>query len=258
MAQETISHEGLFQGAPAHWGANFTKTIHSKPTASIDPAKTTLPGGYTVVVTGAGKGLGEYIAKAYVEAKASNVIITSRTASNLEKVKRELEDIASKSGRSVKVTVCPGDASKPESYLEVKRLLENQYGGRLDCLVCNAGGGNMVTGWEKHLHKTDTNEWDDVTYLNYLGPFYAAKHLIPLMLNTPGAGKTLINISSGASHLNSLSPNAYNISKLALNRLTENIGENYEGEGLVAIALNPGIVMTPGADPLPEFMKARK
>lgn len=42
-------------------------------------------------------------------------------------------------------------------------------------------------------------------------------------------------------------PHSYAIAKLALNRLTQDLGENYTDEGLTAIALHPGGVLTPGA-----------
>lgn len=77
--------EDLIAGrnVPVHWGMNFTK-IHNTPGPAIDPTKVTFPSHYTVVVIGAGKGIGEYIAKAYAQAKASRILITSRTATDLD------------------------------------------------------------------------------------------------------------------------------------------------------------------------------
>ena len=250
MAEEIFAH------APAHWGAQFTKTIHQKPSDSIDPSKVTLPDGYVVVVTGAGKGIGEYIAKAYAEAKASDIIITSRTASDLDRVKGALENIAEKSGRNIRVATLAGDAKDVQSYVQIKDLVEKDFGGRIDCLVCNAGGGKMNNSWGAQIHTTATDEFDDMTALNHRGAYYAAKHLIPLLLNPQSKGKTLINISSGAAHMTSITPHAYCTAKLALNRLSQHIGESYTEEGLTCVALHPGTVLTPGAEGLPEEFKA--
>ena len=169
-------------------------------------------------------------------------------------MKAELEDIAARGGRTVKISIYIGDATKPESYQDINKLLETEYNGRLDCLVCNAGSSDMVSGWGK-LHDTDVEDFAGITNLNYLGPYYAARYLIPMMLNSQSLGRTVINVTSGASHVLGMGPVAYSVSKLALNRLTQAIGESYAEEGLVAIALHPGAVMTPGAEQMPDMIK---
>lgn len=247
--------EKLADMLPAHVGFKFTKTIHQKAKASTDPGKVTLPKGYTVAIIGAGKGIGEHIAKAYVAAKASNVIITARTASDLDKVKKELQDLAKQTGSSLNVSTCACDATKPESYVQIKSLIEKEYGGRLDCLVYNAGGAPGKTVFEDKIHLMADADWTNTTDLNYHGAFYAAKYLIPVLLNPQSIGKLLINITSGASHLINFGPKSYNIAKLAENRLTQLIGETYVEEGLVAVAVHPGATATPGSSDTPDYMK---
>lgn len=80
-----------------------------------------------------------------------------------------------------------------------------------------------------------------------MSAYYMAKFLIPLMLKPPSIGKTIINISSAASHMTVGGPHSYGFAKLALTRLTQDIGENYVDEGLTAIALHPGAVLTEGS-----------
>lgn len=175
-------------------------------------------------------------------------MIVSRTASKLNRVAEDLKAIASSQGREINVLVHVGDVSKPETSKEVAELLNSECGGRLDCLVCNAGAGVSGTNiWTKHIHDTFVDGYEYTTKLNYLSAYYAAKYLIPLMLKPQSTGKTIINISSAGAHVTQMHPHAYSIAKLALTRLTQDIGENYADEGITAIALHPGGVMTPGA-----------
>lgn len=243
------------QAPPPHFGSQFTKTIHEQPNEAIDPFKTSLPEGYTVLITGSGKGIGEYVARAYAQAKASNIIITARTGSDLDRVRQSLEDIAKGHGRPINVRTVPSDASKLETYKDLKVILEKDFNGRLDCLVNNAGSIGSLSGFRARLHETDPEEHAALFELNYLGPMYAMQQLIPLMLNEQSKGRLIVNVSSAASHMVSNSPMAYNSSKFALNRLNQHVGENYTADGLVSIALHPGGVKSPQAENVPDWMK---
>ena len=103
--------------APPHFGTKFTPTIHSRPHESINPSKVTLPDGYTVLVIGAARGIGEYIARAYAQAKATNLVLTARTAADLDRVKGLLEDIAAENETSARVETMPSDASKESTFV---------------------------------------------------------------------------------------------------------------------------------------------
>jgi len=243
--------------APADWGGNFTKTIHQSPNSTVDPGKVTLPDGFTVVVTGAGKGLGEYIAKAYVQARASAIIITSRTASDLDRVKGELEKIASDNGQSLRVFTIVGDASKEEHYREIKHVLEAKHGSRLDCLINNAGTIGSYKGFTERLTDTSSEDMKRMIDLNYLGPCYSMQYLIPLMLNKESSGKTIVNITSMAAH-GSRGLIGYGTSKIALNRVTQHVGESFAEEGLVCVALHPGGVLSDSGQKMPESFQASK
>lgn len=238
-----------FSQAPAHWGLNFTKTTHTAPSESIKPSKVALPPGYTVLITGGGKGVGENIAKAFVQAKASNVIITSRTEADLVRVKSELETLAQKSEHSIRVAYEVQDATKSASYSKLRDVLQDDFEGRLDCLVTNAGPGSIDSLWTPNIEDTDHAEWDRSIAINFTAAYYAAKFLVPLMLRAPSSGKTIVNVSSSAAHCagGNMMPASYSIGKLALNRLTQTLGENYRAQGLVVVAVHPGTVATPGA-----------
>jgi NAD(P)-dependent dehydrogenase (short-subunit alcohol dehydrogenase family) len=243
---------------PAHLGNALTKTLHTEPNTSTDPSKVTLPEGYTVIVTGAGKGIGQYIARAYAQARASNIIITARTSSDLDQVRSELEQIAQTNGTAITVRTFASDASKLETFQELRSIVEKDFGGRLDCLINNAGRIGSNSGFNR-LDKTDPLEHAQLFELNYLGPMYAMQQLIPVMTRPENKGRLIINITSMAAHMaNNRVPVAYAASKHALNRLTQHVGETYQDEGLNCIALHPGGVMSYSAQFVPDAMKASK
>ena len=240
---------------PSHLGNKITNKLHTEPNASTDPSKVSLPEGYTVLITGAGKGIGQYIARAYAQAGASNIIITARTASDLEQGKSDLESIAKTKGSTVVVRTLASDASKLETFQELRSIIEKEFDGRLDCLVNNAGRLGSNEGFNR-LDKTDPLEHAQLFELNYLGPMYAMQQLIPVMIQPQSKGRLIINITSMAAHMTSKVPIAYGASKHALNRLTQHIGESYQDEGLNCIALHPGGVKSYSAQFVPEAMKA--
>ncbi|KAF2484083.1 hypothetical protein BDY17DRAFT_294946 [Neohortaea acidophila] len=240
-----MDYDALAKLLPPHVGMLFTDTIHHTLDPAIDPANAALPDGYTVLVIGAGGGIGEYIAKAFVKAKASNVIITGRSPENLARVKGELEEMASRRGSTVHVSTEPGDASREETYPKLKQLLQDRYGGRLDCTVCCAGNITSINEFAP-LPDFPCENFLQTMHINLFGPFYAARHLLPLMLQPPSTGKLFINIVSIAAHLTGLSPISYNIAKLAQTRLSQQLGETYADQGLVVIAMHPGSTRTPG------------
>jgi NAD(P)-dependent dehydrogenase (short-subunit alcohol dehydrogenase family) len=233
----------LKPGNSSERSSGVTKTRHTEPSPSTDPSKVSLPDGYTVIITGAGKGIGQYIARAYAQAKASNIIITARTASDLEQAKSDLERIAKTNGTSVNVRTLASDASKLETFQELRSIIEKEFTGRLDCLVNNAGMLGSNSGFNR-LEDTDPLEHAKLFELNYLGPMYAMQQLIPVMTQPQSKGRQIINITSMAAHMTNRVPIAYAASKHALNRLTQHVGESHQQEGLNCIALHPGGVMS--------------
>ncbi len=85
-------------------------------------------------VTGAGKGLGFYIALSYAKANVTGLVISSRTTSDLDALTAEIQEV--NSNVDILAQVC--DTTKDE---DVKKLFEatKERFGRLDVCVANAG-----------------------------------------------------------------------------------------------------------------------
>ncbi|KAJ9607170.1 hypothetical protein H2200_008242 [Cladophialophora chaetospira] len=240
---------------PEHYGINFTKTLHQKAEGPTLPENNQCSD-YFVVVTGAGKGLGVYIALAYARAGAKGICISSRTQSDLDSLEKQLKEVNPK--LEILSEIC--DTTKADVVKALAEKVKQKWGGRLDVAIANAG---VIS---KYLHDTDpktgekTNrrlpkgiiEDDDfqrVIDINLLGSYYVAKYFTPLLIasENPSTVRSYIVLTSLASQVteSSFVPTAYNIAKLANNRMVEHMAQDHKAEGLLAFAVHPGAVLTP-------------
>lgn len=248
----TMVHVGSLPASiPKHWGADFTPTQHRSLTPSIDPTKVKLPPSFTVLITGAGKGFGASTALSYAQAGASAIIIVARTLSDLEGVSKQINEISP----STKVLCVPCDVTKEDQVIDLAKKVKERF-NRLDVLINNAGKGvsfladDSVAGGKRFpcdFIEGSSDEFRDCFELNFFGTYLCVRHLLPLIIATEGGAKAIINIVSGAVHLASafLSPIPYNISKLAIVRMSQFLDDSHrERHGVVCYALHPGMCFT--------------
>lgn len=193
-------------------------------------------GGKVALITGAGAGIGEAIAKLFAREGAA-VVLTGRRKHELERVARDIERAA---GKAVGVAGSVTDDAHPEAAVAQARAV---FGG-LDVLVNNAGVGDFG----KRLHETDDATWRQVLDVNLSGAFRMAKAAIPAMLKRGGGA--IINISSIASLVGIPLLPAYAASKGGLDALTRAIAVDYAPDKIRCNVVCPGLIDTPMAAPL--------
>ena len=110
--------------------------------------------GETAVVTGAGRGIGEGIAKVLASAGA-RVVCAARRA---DEIKRVAEDINAAGGRAA---ACVTDVTDAQAVQDLADFAVSEFGG-LHMWVNNAGGSSV----QRALHKLDREEWDRTLLLN--------------------------------------------------------------------------------------------
>lgn len=239
----------------AKYGLNFTSTLHDRPQGPTLPENNEVDSPFVVVITGAGKGLGYHIALAYARAGASGITISSRTESDLERLSKELLSINPK----LEVLVQAADTSKEDDIRKLALAVEKRFGGRLDVVVANAGVSSAYlykrdpdTG-ERKINRlprgvTEDDDAARVININVVGTYLTARYLMPIMVSdtNPSKARTFIAISSASSLFENSqrAPTAYNISKIAVNRLVENIQGDHDKDGVLAFSIHPGAVHT--------------
>lgn len=221
---------------------NFTTKLNSSPPDSLAPSTQKLPSPFVVAIIGGSRNIGAATALAFAQAGASGLVLTASTNSlMLNETKKKVE--AAASSPDLKVTVLAADIGDPTSAKLISDTIGSSY-GRLDLLVNNAA---IVSTDESAFNKLDAiniDQFQNTMQVNYIGKIALIQSLLPLLLQSHNGAKTIVNVTSAMSHFASMGSIGYNISELAINRLTEAVAETYGAEGVLAYAVHPGIVAT--------------
>lgn len=190
--------------------------------------------GMTILVTGAGRGIGRVAARMFAASGAT--VIGADWKAGLVGAEAEASGGDSSSGRVV-WTVCD---MRKEEQVKAAVSLAVRSTGRLDGLYNNAGV-NTRSGSCMEIEEKDL---DFTLAVNLKGTFFACKHALPVML-AQGAG-SIVNTSSIAAWFGGLGCDAYAMSKAAVVSLTRQIAAAYSGRGVRCNAICPGIIRTEG------------
>jgi NAD(P)-dependent dehydrogenase (short-subunit alcohol dehydrogenase family) len=119
--------------------SNVTSTIHETPYAAISPTRPELSQkGRAVLITGGGTGAGFAMARAFVRASASTVIIIGRRAGILEAAKGKLEEEAKTTATYSNIRIKACDVLNFQEVDKLWKELEDEVVGGVDVYVANA------------------------------------------------------------------------------------------------------------------------
>jgi uncharacterized protein len=185
--------------------------------------------GKIVVVTGASMGIGEAIAKSFVERGAS-VVMLSRDASRIDGARGRV-------GHGERTLAMACDVRHREDVDRAIGLTLHHF-GRIDVWVNNAGHGMLDS--VAQMEMAACREMFDT---NFFGAVGAMQAVIPVM-RQQGTG-TIINISSVAGHIPIPFHAAYSATKFALNAIGKAAGVELKKDGIHVLTVCPGRVRTP-------------
>lgn len=188
-------------------------------------------GGKTVLITGAGRGIGRALALGFAR-EGSNIILCSRTPSELESVAVECRALGAR------VFAKPCDVSVP---LQVAALIAAgvKEFGRIDVLVNNAG----VLGPIKPLSEISDADWKAVLAANLDSAFYVTREVLRSSM-LPRKKGCVINVSSGQGRKASANWGPYAASKFGLEGLTKAWTEETRDKGIRFYSVNPTATRT--------------
>jgi NAD(P)-dependent dehydrogenase (short-subunit alcohol dehydrogenase family) len=197
----------------------------------------------TILITGANRGLGLGLARAFL-ARGWRVLAACRrpdAAADLAGLRSEHPD---------SLTLHPLDVTEPRSVDALAAALTVEP-AKLDVLVNNAGihPGERTEG----VDRLDVAAVERALAVNVLGPLRVTQALLPLL--RAGQRPRVVNVSSGAGSLRASLTRAhpgYAISKAALNMFTRRAAAELRAAGITVVSVSPGWVRTdmggPGAD----------
>ncbi|MER8044414.1 SDR family NAD(P)-dependent oxidoreductase [Streptomyces sp. NPDC094032] len=192
--------------------------------------------GRTVVVTGAGSGIGRATALAFA-ARGARVVVADLNAESAAEVTARIEEAG---GTAVAVV---GDLSE---QAVVDRVVATALGssgpedvtGTIDVLVNNAG---IMDSMSAVADVTDA-EWERLLRINLTAPFLLTRAVLPHMLDA-GRGAVVFTASEAALR-GSAAGAAYTAAKHGIVGLTKSLAVTYRHRGIRANAVAPGGTIT--------------
>jgi hypothetical protein len=182
--------------------------------------------GKVAVVTGAGAGIGEAIARLYAE-HGCRVVVADRAADAAERVAGEISGLAA-----------VVDVADEAQVAAVFKACDKAY-GRLDVLVNNAGHPGPTVSVEDE----DMAVWDETLAVNLRGVIVCIKHAVPLLKRQGGA---IVNLSSLSGLKGKPLRSAYCASKFGVIGVTESVAFEVGVHGIRCNAICPGGVFGTG------------
>jgi NAD(P)-dependent dehydrogenase (short-subunit alcohol dehydrogenase family) len=177
------------------------------------------------VVTGASRGLGQYLGRALAKAGA-DLVITSRKLADLTQFKTEIEDL----GRRVLPLVL--DLREQESIRAVAPAAIDHF-GKVDILVNNAG-----CNVRRPALDVTWDDWNLVLDTNLRGSFFVAQAFARGMVER-GYGR-IINIGSVTSVFGYAGISPYCASRGGIKQLTMSLADEWGSHGVTVNCLAPG------------------
>lgn len=176
--------------------------------------------GRTVIITGAGRGIGLSIAR-FFHAAGAVVWMVGRDAETIKQATDGLDG----------VHIAQVDVTRTA---EVEEVVLNVIAetGRVDVLVNNAG---ILR--DKMLWKLTDEDWDDVMAVHLGGPFRFMRACIP-KFRAQNAGR-VINVTSYAGLRGNLGQSAYAAAKAGVIGLTKTAAKELAGFGITVNAISP-------------------
>ncbi|MDP6709420.1 MAG: SDR family oxidoreductase [Alphaproteobacteria bacterium] len=200
-------------------------------------------GGRVAIVTGASRGLGRAIAKAYA-GEGAKVVVTSRPRSptGLPGTAAETAQEIQAAGGDALAVAC--DVSDGDQVEDMVRQAMDRY-GQIDVLVNNAG---IMIPSEPFLD-IDPARWDELWAVNVRGPYLACRHVVPIMMRQRSG--SIVNIGSRAADAPSNGGTAYNSSKIAVHMFSRCLAEELREYDIAVNVLSPGSLRSEGSSVIP-------
>lgn len=192
-------------------------------------SKGQIPPGLTAVITGAGSGVGEAVARE-LSLRGVRVALVGRRREHLDLVRQAIEQ-----GGGI-AAVFPCDVSDPEQVQHMASAVVAHFGDPQ--VLFNSAGIHCEL---VPIAESTPGSWLQTLNVNLAGTYLTCRAFVNGMLRF-GWGR-IINVTSAASlgepgNIGSV----YQLSKVAVNHFTRQLAKELDGSGVTVNALHPGEV----------------
>ena len=184
--------------------------------------------GKNILITGGSRGLGYYIARRCLR-DGAKVLITGRKEDTLKSAVQEL-------GSDCMYLVY--DVTDIDGISELLREAESKLGGKINCLVSNAG----VSLHEGGFRNVTQESWDVQMNTNLKGNFFLVKEYISyLEAQADSTGNIVVITSERAKRSDDI---PYGLTKAASNSFIQGIGCRVIEKGIRINGVAPGVTVS--------------
>jgi NAD(P)-dependent dehydrogenase (short-subunit alcohol dehydrogenase family) len=189
--------------------------------------------GRVALITGAGSGIGEAIAKE-LSGLGAKIVVADISRDGAQRVVEEIKAAGGEAVASVGNTASPEDNEQAVAFA-VKSF------GKLNYAVNNAGigGRSAPTG------DVDIEDWNRVIDINLNGVLYGMRYQIPALLKAGAAQSAIVNMASIHGTVAAIGNSAYTAAKHGVVGLTKNAAAEYGPQGLRINCVGPAYIDTP-------------
>ena len=184
--------------------------------------------GKSAIVTGAASGIGLATVLKYLEAGAAGVVAVDIAESPPDPLRRQIGQ---------RLRYVRGDVTVEQTAIEFTRTAM-EASGRIDVMVNNAGISIV-----KAIHELTPAEWDAVMNVNVKAAYWAARHVIPIMMKQHSG--VVLNTGSISGVAGIATQGVYGPSKGAIHQMTRQMAIEYAPHGIRVNAICCGTVDTP-------------
>ena len=185
-----------------------------------------------VIVTGAGRGIGQTCALSFANEGATIALIDVKKDETQKTVDRLRAE-----GKKALALEC--DVSNSTQVQEAVNTILDKFGTE-DILINNAGVLRITTP----LEKIEADEWDLIMNVNVRGVFLFSKAVLPVMRKKK-YGKIVNMASSAGRSTSELGGAHYTASKAAVLGFSRHMAREYGPYGINVNSICPGLVETP-------------
>ena len=187
--------------------------------------------GKVALVTGAGRGIGQVIARDLARAGADIAIFSRSGAAESVKL------IESEGGKAIDIIAdCTCEKQVRSGIAKIMEVY-----GKLDIVVNNAG-----VCYHKDIFEASVEEFRQVLDINLTGEYIVAREAARVMIDS-GIKGSIINIASMSAYIANVPQRqvAYNASKAGVIHMTKSLAVELVEFGIRVNSISPGYVPTP-------------
>jgi len=187
----------------------------------------------TILITGAGDGIGKAIAIAFAK-HGAHIILLGKT---LKKLNATYDEIEQQGGALPAIYALNMEGANLDDYLQMAEKIQAEFGG-LDGIIHNAASLKLLSS----LQDYDVKTWYEVMQVNLHAPFLMTQACLPLLKQSKEA--SILFTSDSVGRTAKAYWGAYGVSKFGIEGLMQTLAQELEHTAIRVNSIDPNKTRT--------------